>query len=251
MKPKGHPEKLPSAPLQEVVFELTWSLETDSNGNPSDHDYEYALGVFRGKVKEEFPHDVRLLPELPSEINIQVFSLPRHQFWTAPKTWPVVQLGPGILVLNDVEKNYTWQAFRSKVLMVKDALERAYEKPLTYTALRLKYIDAFETGGIAVFDFMNANFNVQLSNSFDVNQTPSNLSIAQRFEIEHKVYADFRIDSAENIHGKPIILWQSAYVFEHSFQAAHIETMLDVAHTFLSHKFKVFVKPELYDRFKE
>jgi hypothetical protein len=55
----SHIEKLPNAPLQEVIFELLWVTENDEQG------------------------------------------FPVHQFWKGENEWPVVQIGPGILVVND------------------------------------------------------------------------------------------------------------------------------------------------------
>lgn len=244
-----HIEKLPNAPLQEVVFELFWELETDLNGMPVDNDYEYALGVFKSEISKDFKHSVKLTPTLPKEINLQIFSMPRHQFWTAEKTWPVVQLGPGILVVNDIEKNYTWQSFRELILNSKTNLENSYGKKLTYVGLRLKYIDAFETGSTSVYEFMNQNFNIQLCNNFGISDSPVSLNIAQRFNIAKGCFVDYNINSALNASARQIILWQAAYTVESKLESGLIESWLDNAHDLLSRQFKEFVKPEFYARF--
>lgn len=249
MVKEKHIEKLPHAPLQEVVFELFWELETDSNGMPVDNDYEYALGLFKSEISKDFKHSVKLTPTLPKEINLHIFSMPRHQFWTAEKNWPVVQLGPGILVVNDIEKNYAWQSFRALILNSKINLENSYGRKLTYVGLRLKYIDAFETGSASVYEFMNQNFNIQLHNNFGISGTPVSLNIAQRFNIADGCFVDYNINSAINAAARQIILWQTAYTVESKLESGSIETLLDKAHDFLSRQFKEFVKPEFYVRF--
>jgi uncharacterized protein (TIGR04255 family) len=251
MVKKKHIEKLPNAPLQEVVFELFWELESDSNGLPVDNDYEYALGLFKSEISKDFKHSVKLTHVLPKEINLQLFSFPRHQFWAAEKTWPVVQLGPGILVVNDIEKNYTWQSFRKQVLSSKIFLENSYNRPLTYVGLRLKYIDAFETGESSVYEFMNQNFNISLNNNFGISGSPVSVNIAQRFNLDNGCFADFNINSALNANARQIILWHSAYSVESKLESGSIESWLDNAHDFLSRQFKEFVKPEFYARFTQ
>lgn len=246
-----HIEKLPNSPLQEVVFELFWELEMDNNGMPDETDYELALGVFAEKIKTTLPYNIKSDFNISQNVGIRLFPFPRHQFWKGPKTWPVVQIGPGILVVNDVEQNYIWREFRKQIVNAFNALNKAYNKSINFNLVRLKYIDAFEIGNQKMLDFINNNFTISLSNSFGLDKQPEILNIGQRFLFENDGNLDIYISSAFKDPGKPTILWQSIFSREGKITTDEVVTWLDKAHGILSNQFKNFVKPNFYARFTD
>ncbi len=95
-------KKLSIAPLQEVVLELRWEGQID-NANHYDEGYDLAVGKFHQNVSENFPVHKKIY-----QYGITVFGLPMHQYWKGEQKWPVIQHGPCILAINDVEENYIW-----------------------------------------------------------------------------------------------------------------------------------------------
>lgn len=100
-------EKLPKAPLREVIFELRWGLGYDpSSKQELDLGFDMAQGQFKHLVEQEFPFHRRLTPQ---NFPLSLFSHKVvHQFWKAENTYPLLQLGPGLFSQNDTEKNYVW-----------------------------------------------------------------------------------------------------------------------------------------------
>lgn len=246
-----HIEKLPNAPLQEVVFELLWELETSEDGTPTDTDYELSLGIFAEKIKPMFPHTVKkgigTLPGIP----ISFYPYPKYQFWKAPAVWPVVQIGPGILVVNDIEKNYTWANFKTHIHTALDALDIAYQTQLKIMAVRLKYIDAIDIGSQAPLSFINEYFNLSVINNFGSGQQPQSINIVQRFAQDELGFLDISLSSAIKAPGVPSILWQSVISKESSMLRQGLNNWLENTHAILSSHFKQLVKPHFYARFTD
>jgi len=87
-------KKLSKAPLQEVIFEIRWQLDTDEATNQSiDKNYEVAVGSLKTLLKPELPSFLR---KVPDSVPYQV--MPHQTLVQYRKTdngWPVLQLGPG------------------------------------------------------------------------------------------------------------------------------------------------------------
>src|SRR3990170_863114 len=93
-----HIEKLPNAPLQEVIFEIRWDLNINSAINREfDEGYAIALGQLVTLLKNDFPHVVCKIPGgFPTDLlNYSTV----YQFWKGENIWPVLQLGPGIFTV--------------------------------------------------------------------------------------------------------------------------------------------------------
>lgn len=249
MVEEKHIEKLPNSPLQEVVFELLWELETSEDGMPTDTNYELSLGIFAEKIKPMFPHRVKKGIETIPGIQISFYPYPKYQFWKAPSIWPVVQIGPGILVVNDVEKNYTWKNFKTHINSALNALDTAYENQLRIMAVRLKYIDAFDIGSKDTLSFINEHFNLSVNNDFGSGQLPQSINIVQRFNQGEIGFLDMSVSSAMKAPGVPSILWQSVLSKENSILRQDLSIWLEDAHTILSNHFKKLVKPHFYASF--
>lgn len=244
-----HIEKLPNSPLQEVVFELLWELETSEVGLPSDSDFELSVGIFAEKIKHKLPHTVKKGIDPFPGIHISFYPYPKYQFWKAPGVWPVVQIGHGILVVNDVEKNYTWKSFKTNIDSAIDALHLAFKNRLRIMGVRLKYIDAFDIGSEDTLIFINENFNISVENNFDNERTPQSINIVQRFNYDELGSLDMSISSAMKEPGMPSILWQSVLSKESPILKPDLNSWLDKVHAILSNNFKTFVKPHFYASF--
>jgi len=92
-------------PLIEAIFELRWRLRPNEHGLDVDPNYGFLPGLFQQAVQAEFPATVKLpSAQVPAEMLSHVT---QYQFRKAPDSWPLVQLGPGVLTVNDTE-GYSW-----------------------------------------------------------------------------------------------------------------------------------------------
>ena len=131
-------DHLPSKPLVETILEVKW-------GAPDQPDPAYPLIVGRlyEKVQDTYGATEDLpLAQLPPSIAVHI---PRHRFRVAENAWPLVQIGPGVAVLNDTE-GYTWEGFRRRAVEFFPRLQEAHPRGglLDITSLKLEYIDAIE-----------------------------------------------------------------------------------------------------------
>lgn len=89
---------LANKPLVEAVFELRWALK--KNGPlTSDPGFQLFQGRYYDRIKETFPF-AKSLPaaEVPEAMTGHTV---RQQFRASEEGWPVTQIGPGILTVNE------------------------------------------------------------------------------------------------------------------------------------------------------
>lgn len=248
MAKREHIEKLPNAPLQEVVFELLWEMDYDSSGRPFDQGFEFAQGIFAEKIKKEFHFHKRTIPE---GFPLTTYPKPIHQFWKGVNEWPVIQIGPGILTINDIEKNYTWKEFKKLVTKTIKVFINAYKKELKFIISGLKYIDAVEIGENDFLTFINDNFNIKLTNNFVSSGKITNVKINETFFIKDIGDLDILISSGMSKNSKPSVIWQSKILKRENFSFQDIIPWVDKAHAVVSEHFKQTIKDSFYASFNE
>ncbi len=138
-------------PLVEAIVELRWQLGAERGpGRPIDPNYRILVGRFSERVAYRFP-DYEPLPNasIPDEM---IPYLVQHRFKGPDRGWPLTQLGPGVLTINDTE-NYQWPGFKSLCLEAVNALVESYPVPDEFRIgqLTLRYINAL------LFDFDKSN----------------------------------------------------------------------------------------------
>lgn len=242
----NHIAKLPNSPLQEVIFELRWHLDYESNGIKFDSGFELAQGIFARLIEEKgFKIRKRLLADA-----IQLPGVPVHQFWKDDNTWPVIQLGQGILTVNDTEKNYHWvDTFYPLIKEALTILLEAYKEPPSFTKIVLKYIDAVEINE-PVLNFVNSNFKINISTNFEHDGELNDISYGCGFKLKDDSIHNLVINSAISSRGSKALIWQSIVQLENSFNADQVLTWLDDKHTLLSKQFKQTITREFYEKFK-
>jgi uncharacterized protein (TIGR04255 family) len=142
---------LKNKPLVEAIFELRWELQETSSGLKIDPHYKIIVGRIYDRVSNEYPfHEQLPTASLPDEIAGYVI---QHRFRKGEGKWPLIQIGPGIITLNDTE-NYTWEDFENRISKILDTLFEVYPDPqnnLKFNSIMLRYIDAIP------FDFDEDN----------------------------------------------------------------------------------------------
>lgn len=240
--------KLTNAPLKEAIFEIFWSTPNDKTGFPTDKEYELAQGRFDVEIKKLFPIYKRLIPY---NSPIKVFRHPVHQFWKNHLQWPVVQLGPGIMTINEVESSYIWDEFRNNIIASLNILLKSYLESPPFERLSLKYIDSKDLpDGSSVFDFINKNFRTNFTNSFDLPGDIIGLNFNQTFRGFDDSNIHLNIQTAiNNFNGKAAIVWITLVEKNGTFNLDDILKWIDKAHDICSELFKKTLNEEFYETF--
>lgn len=141
------PERRPleNKPLVEAIFELRWRLIShQAPGIAADPGFRIFLGKYYDRVKRDYPVVVDLPSSaVPEEITPHQV---RHQFRKAKDDWPLTQVGPGIMTVNETS-GYLWDSFHPRLLSAIEAVYHSYPSeiaPFQPISGALKYIDAIE-----------------------------------------------------------------------------------------------------------
>lgn len=245
--------KLPKAPLQEAVFEMRWSLQPDSSGlQLTDPEYVFALGKFQDALKDAFPHHQAKFPgDFPYQmLNYQI----AHQFWQVGKQWPVVQLGPGIVTVNDTEKNYEWEnTYLPNIKKILSALKKSYNH-LDFNSLSLRYIDVVHVADYGFThwkDFVQKNVNFQFDNLFDTRGKLARFNFEQSFILNETGLLNVSFTSGQNNKKEDIFIWQTAVTKQGKVSHKEGLPWLSKAHECASEVFKEICKNDFYASFSK
>ncbi|MFH1051834.1 MAG: TIGR04255 family protein [bacterium] len=137
---------LKNKPLIEAIFELRWKLSSSKENLSIDPHYKILIGQIFHKLKSEYPFHEQLPAALiPDEMSPYVI---QHRFRTSESKWPLIQIGPGILTLNDTD-GYTWDNFEKRINNLTKIMIDSYpeKNKLLFNNIQLRYIDGL------IFDF--------------------------------------------------------------------------------------------------
>lgn len=160
----SHPT-LRKVPLQEAVFEFRWELQPVSFAVApelvGDSSYKLLVGRFFERIREEYPHHEALpTASMPDEM---VAYNAQHRFRKAKEGWPLVQLGPGMVSVNQTQ-NYERQDFQNRCQAAISTFMESYPevdklKPLHLT---LRFINNFEIGDAGYGEFLREKMGVSI-----------------------------------------------------------------------------------------
>jgi uncharacterized protein (TIGR04255 family) len=183
--------KLRKAPLLEGILEIRWKLEQQPNGPLVDPNYKILVGRLFDRIESKYPiHEALPTASMPDEM---LAHLVQHRFRIEKDEWPLIQLGPGIVTLNNSDK-YDWPDFKIRGIELVKTLFDAYpnsKNNLVITNLILKYIDAipfdFEKNDILEFITNNLGVNMRFPdkffNSSPIQRNPAGLNTGFSFPI--------------------------------------------------------------------
>lgn len=118
-------KNLINKPLVEAILEVKWQLNTIAQNVSIDPHYKLALGRLFDQLSDEYPYHEQLpTATLPDEVSGYAV---QHRFRCASNDWPLVQMGPGILTVNDTRK-YTWDDFSHRAINAVRKLSNVYPK---------------------------------------------------------------------------------------------------------------------------
>jgi len=212
-------EMAKNRPLVEAIFELRWELEeVQEEGFPKgkiDPNYSIFLGRLQEQVRDEYPDVERLSADnVPESMSPYVL---RRRFRKRKGWWPLIQVGPGIVAVNETEE-YNWDSFKCRISDLIDLVFKTYPEPDKFSAnrLSLQYINAKE------FDYNEDNIlrylSEELGTKIDigekifsaagVSRRPDNFVLALGFPCEKPAARlDLRI-SAGTKSGSRAVVWE-------------------------------------------
>ena len=136
-----------NAPLIEVIAEIHWNLKplTVVPTAKLDPYFDVFRDAFVQSVEQLSLTNIEDI--IPSDVPLEVLPhQPRLRLRKAPETWPLAQIGPGVLTANIVPPYQGWQEFRTFIGEVVALLFSSYplaERTLKVEKLHLRYIDGF------------------------------------------------------------------------------------------------------------
>jgi uncharacterized protein (TIGR04255 family) len=157
-------EELKNKPLVEAIFEVRWALMQKQPGIKIDQHYKILLGRLYDKVSDDYPvHEQLDSAQIPDEIMGHTV---QHRFRVGKDEWPLMQIGPGIMTINDTRK-YTWPDFKQRSSIAFSKLCEFYPKKEDFKieSLLLRYIDAvdFDPNSNNILDFLKEKMRVDIS----------------------------------------------------------------------------------------
>lgn len=207
---------LKNKPLVEAILEVRWNLPASKPPvMEADQHYQLLLGRFSERIQAEFPHHEPLpTVQIPATL---VAYMPQHRFRHAENGWPLIQLGPGIMTVNETD-GYTWSNFEPRCINAVAQLFDAYpvkQKP-SIKELALRYIDAVEVDFATenIFDFLREKMKIHIAlpeNLFataGVKKAPSSFQWQTSFSQEVPGgLATLRFAVGER-KGRPSLIWE-------------------------------------------
>lgn len=241
--------KLPNAPLLEVIFEINW----DITSNTDLVDFQYLHGDLYSYLKPRYPHRENLLhPDIPLEI---AKGNPVFRFRASPGSYPLIQIGPGLISLNTIDKKYYWEEFRDESNQILNTLNEIYPK---YSELNLSpaltYIDFFNYNkdDNSSLDFINSNFKLALNDTFMNNFASKmhDVNLTFNYEVDKMIISLNLRDGKNNNKENGLVLQTKVIGKKEKYNSEKLKIWLDSAHQLTSNMFKSLTAGKLYESFK-
>lgn len=251
-------ETLKNPPLAEAIFEIKWQLHQSGPGFARDPHYNLLVGRLYDKLEQHYPfHESLPSASIPAEI---VAGVVQHRFRTAQGKWPVVQLGPGILTINDTQ-NYSWEDFRLRVIEGIKALFDIYPEDLIIENLVLRYINAIDFDfNENIFLFLKKQLKTEISlypplfEESGIQRMPENFDCKFTFDCSSpKATINLRFARGKK-RGVDALFWET-FITTSSNDIpelpSELENWLESAHNILEDWFFKLVEGDLLRRFEE
>ena len=205
--------ELPNKPLIEAILELRWQVSPET-GDPH---YPLFPGKLHGAVASSYPFHEALPASLVP--NAMSHDLVQHRFRSAENSWPLIQVGPGIVTLNDTE-SYSWSDFGPRAKSLVKKVFEVYPQPadIKATSLLLRYLDAvdFDYHENDILPFLNDKLKVQVNvpsvlfSQAPVSERPESLNFRVSFPIldpQGVISLHFRTGAR---NGTPSLMWETS-----------------------------------------
>ena len=159
------PIELKNKPLVEAILELKWELPSQAAPKIDvDPHYRLLIGRFSERVGNDYPfHEPLPTSQIPDAM---VAHMPQHRFRTSQEGWPLIQIGPGLMTVNETD-GYTWSDFKQRCDKAVESLLSAHpaKEEFKVQDLMLRYIDAVDMdfSQESVFNFLQDKMKTRIS----------------------------------------------------------------------------------------
>jgi uncharacterized protein (TIGR04255 family) len=248
-------------PLVEALFEFHWKIQEEGAGLKKPSRSGLLIGAFYERLIKEYPfYEPLPAASLPTDM---AENIPQHRFRVKENEWPLVQIGPGILSVNETTK-YTWEDFVKRVNDVMDIFYTVYplvDEKINPSFVVLRYIDSipFDFTINDALDFastkmhLNVKFADKIISESAINKTPKALDLRFSFD-SNKPKGDFAFRLYNStVEKKDFLSWDT-------FVKTKIETAndtlkwlkkwLEEAHELNDSWFFSLIEGELLEKFK-
>lgn len=266
-------QNLKNMPLVESILELRWYANPaivqehrDENGNilfiqgSVDEHYQILLSRLFDKLSNlgysEYKKVDQAIPDDLSGHKVQ------HRFTSINNDWPMVQIGHGIVTLNETKK-YTWDDFKNRSLSLLELIHKTHPNPgsIAYKYASLRYINAFQFDFDKenIFDFMSnhmktsVNYDDVLFSNNSLERSPLAFSVVSQNKSSDPLGLFSNTLARGKSDNKEAIVWdinfRSINEEINSFPEG-FENWLNGAHHCIDDWFRKTIKGDLERRFK-
>ncbi len=250
---------LPNKPLAEAIFELRWKTTPLGPGLSHDPGWPNLAFKYFAKIGDKYPEPVELpaaqLPESAAPYAV------RNQFRTGPGAWPLTQIGPGILTVNETVGYTVWDDFKPRIKEAIEALASVYPETLTPIRIELRYINAVPydpvngTPPAFLREFMHTEVGTasDLFNGEAEGIEPDDLNLNLRFPLSRPAGKGFLNFSSGTKEDNPAIIWQTIVRSAEPDAPKKVEELdswLEDAHTIVERWFIRLTQGTLIERFE-
>ncbi len=191
-------------------------------------------------------------PDIPLEI---VKGNPVFRFREKLGSYPLIQIGPGLISLNTIDEKYYWKEFRDESNQILNTLKEIYPK---YSELNLSpaliYIDFFDFNkdNKTSLDFINSNFKLSLNNTFMNNfvSKMNDVNLTFNYEVDKMIISLNLRDGKINNKKDGLVLQTKVVGKKEKYDTEKLKEWLDSAHKLSSDMFKSLTAGKLYESFK-
>jgi uncharacterized protein (TIGR04255 family) len=245
--------RLPNAPLIEVIFELSWKVETSDERER----FQFLLGDMYTKLKDKYPVRESLVDYPVAGVGVLIDSFnnrPLYRFRVEKDSHPLYQLGPGLLSVNTTGEVYTWENFEQEILHVFKEFRKSYgSPPIPAFDIALKFMDFYEFDfeNNNAYDFLKKYLHLQIEHSMQSEKHyPSYVYFSAGHQEEEGSFT-FTINRGLLRYKKEGILVETCLAkkkMEH-IDGDEVPLWIKGAHNYLSNVFKKMTAGEMYASF--
>jgi len=247
-------EHLNKPPLIEALVEIKWELVDGPTGQYDPH-FQFLLGVFRNHIKNKYPyHEPLPACNVPDEFSGTMI---KHRFRIGKEAWPLVQIGPGVLTVNETQNYDTFETFKPQAIKVIQDLFASHpdKNSLQINSLKLRYIDAVE------FDYSNENIYDFLKDKMHLETVSPSVLLKENIEnlpVQYSSKTSFRCNAPPGIatftvqtghkSDKRAVIWNQVFQSSDSDvpnMPDGFEQWMDNAHNVISEWFKGIIEGDL------
>jgi uncharacterized protein (TIGR04255 family) len=248
-------------PLVEAIFELRWELKTDpETGRMRDPSYPMMYGRLYERLKKDFPF-VEDLPSNQAHPEATPF-IPRHRLRKEKNGYPLLQVGPGILTVNDVKDGYSWHSYKVLILRLVECIIELFpeETPLNFVKCEMRYVNAirFDLSRESPLSFLAEKLHtkIELDPAISIlnklNERPNAVALNLAYALEKPIGNLALQMQLGQVEGKPAYILQSLVQSHGELVPAELESFmgwLEDAHEVSLNCFHTLCKGTLMEKF--